>query len=415
MTKPAAICSNILKDTDTYPLPAYRSVLKNMKKLLALFLLIMLLFQAALAEPARDVTMQVGLEAPGATANVRNTRDNDEESGMGIPGGSKQYVYIIPADDPVAAVYIEYGLTLSSFDVEVKTENGWQVIAHSDNPGYAQVSLSFAPQSERFRLHFTTLQRGDKLSIREMRVYTEGELDEALVHNWQPAPDKADILFLVAHPDDELLWFGGAIPDSVDRGKSVQVVYLTCADKQRRLELLNGLWRCGVRTYPEIGNFRDFKGKQEKILDSWGRKTVRAWIVTAIRRYKPEVIVTHDLKGEYGHPQHIVCSKLLEECVTLAADPSYRPDTGEAWQVKKVYRHLGTTPTTKLDWDQPLSSFNGETGIEIARAAMEFHVSQISRWKVAAAGDQYDSTLYTLIYSTVGEDTTGNDLFEHID
>ena len=101
-----------------------------MKKLLALFLLIMLLFQAALAEPARDVTMQVGLEAPGATANVRNTRDNDEESGMGIPGGSKQYVYIIPADDPVAAVYIEYGLTLSSFDVEVKTENGWQVIAH---------------------------------------------------------------------------------------------------------------------------------------------------------------------------------------------------------------------------------------------------------------------------------------------
>ena len=105
----------------------------------------------------------------------------------------------------------------------------------------------------------------------------------------------------------------------------------------------------------------------------------------------------------------------MEECIALAANPAYRPDTGEAWQVKKMYRHLGSAPTTKLDWDQPLSSFGGETGIEIARAAMEFHVSQISRWKVAAAGDQYDSTLYTLIFSTVGEDIAGNDLFEHIE
>lgn len=386
-----------------------------MKRLLSIILLLALLCASALAEPARDITLDVALDVPSGETNVRYMRDGNEKTGTSAPGNVQHYLYITPKDAAAAAVYIEFGLACSSFDVETRAGGEWQVIASYENPGYAQASLQFAPQSERFRLHFRPLSKGDKLSIRELRVYTEGTLDPELVHDWQPAPEKADILFLVAHPDDEILWFGGAIPACVDAGRRVQVGYLTCADKQRRLELLNGLWHCGLRTYPEIGTLRDLKEKQEKILEAWGRRTAANVMVRMIRRYQPEVIVTHDIKGEYGHPQHILCAKILQEAIALAADAGYLPEDGAPWQVKKVYLHLGEAPTTVMDWDAPLAAFDGKTGIELAREAMEYHVSQKSTWKVAAAGDRYDSTLYTLVFSTVGEDVAGNDFFEHVE
>lgn len=139
----------------------------------------------------------------------------------------------------------------------------------------------------------------------------------------------------------------------------------------------------------------------------------------AIRRYRPEVIVTHDIKGEYGHEQHLVVADATPTAVRLAADEAYDPESVSqygAWQVKKLYLHLGDAPTTQLDWSQPLSAFGGDTGMEIASRAFELHVSQAknARWKVAEKGDRYDSTLYTLVFSTVGEDAAGNDFFEHI-
>ena len=42
----------------------------------------------------------------------------------------------------------------------------------------------------------------------------------------------------MAHPDDELLWFGGALPTYAgERGMAVQVMYMACNSYLRRLEL----------------------------------------------------------------------------------------------------------------------------------------------------------------------------------
>ena len=138
-----------------------------------------------------------------------------------------------------------------------------------------------------------------------------------------------------------------------------------------------------------------------------------------LRRYQPEAVVTHDLKGEYGHTQHIVCSETVLEAASRAADASYDPDSARqygVWQVKKVYRHLGDAPTTLMDWSQPLSFFNGRTGLEVAAEAFQLHVTQTwsGKFAVAAPGDSYDSTVYTLAYSTVGEDARGGDFLENI-
>ena len=53
----------------------------------------------------------------------------------------------------------------------------------------------------------------------------------------------------------------------------------------------------------------------------------------------------------------------------------------------------------------------------MARRAFAWHESQTKddRWQVAYKGSRFDSTLYTLVFSTVGEDEAGNDFFEHIE
>lgn len=286
-------------------------------------------------------------------------------------------------------------------------------------PGYT----AFPARSERFRLVFA--MEGEKLplSLRQIHVFTPGDSAAIEARAWQPACDKADLLLIVAHPDDELLWFGGALPTYAgERGMNVQVMYMTCASALRRLELLSGLWECGVRNYPDIGNFADgHNNSMENAYARWGRENTYLRIVRAIRRYQPEVIVTHDVKGEYGHTQHLVTSDAVyTAAVELAADASYDPQSAQqygVWQVKKLYRHLGCEPTTVLDWSQPLSAFGGDTGFQVARRAFAWHESQTvdDRWQVAYKGSRFDSTVYTLVYSTVGADIAGNDFFEHID
>ena len=67
-----------------------------------------------------------------------------------------------------------------------------------------------------------------------------------LVQQWQAPLEKADLLALAAHPDDEILFLGGTIPYYAgEMGKAVQVAYLVPTMPYRRLELLDGLWLCG--------------------------------------------------------------------------------------------------------------------------------------------------------------------------
>ena len=227
---------------------------------------------------------------------------------------------------------------------------------------------------------------------------------------------------IVAHPDDELLWFGGTIPYYAgQQGLKLQAVYMTCSNYQRRIELLNGLWHCGVRNYPEIAWKIDRKDRDmDATYYLWGRNKTCAYLVGLLRRYRPEVVVTHDVNGEYGHSQHLATSDAVYQAVLKASDPDYDPESAAlygVWQVKKLYRHLGSQPTTVMDWSQPLSAFGGDTGFQVARRAFAWHESQTKddRWQVAYKGSRFDSTLYTLVFSTVGEDEAGNDFFEHIE
>jgi LmbE family N-acetylglucosaminyl deacetylase len=61
-------------------------------------------------------------------------------------------------------------------------------------------------------------------------------------------------------------------------------------------------------------------------------------IVAHLRRVRPQVVVTFDPNGMYGHPDHIAISQLTTTAVMAAADPGYRdPAGGLPHRVVKLY------------------------------------------------------------------------------
>jgi N-acetyl-1-D-myo-inositol-2-amino-2-deoxy-alpha-D-glucopyranoside deacetylase len=60
-------------------------------------------------------------------------------------------------------------------------------------------------------------------------------------------------------------------------------------------------------------------------------------LVDIIREVRPQVLVTYDEFGNYGHPDHIQAHRVATYAASLAAVPSFRPELGEPWEIAKVY------------------------------------------------------------------------------
>jgi N-acetyl-1-D-myo-inositol-2-amino-2-deoxy-alpha-D-glucopyranoside deacetylase len=60
-------------------------------------------------------------------------------------------------------------------------------------------------------------------------------------------------------------------------------------------------------------------------------------LVEVIREVRPQVLITYDDFGGYGHPDHVQAHRVATYAVFLAAVSSYRPDLGDPWDVAKVY------------------------------------------------------------------------------
>ena len=256
-------------------------------------------------------------------------------------------------------------------------------------------------------------------SICRIGVYSSGELP-ADVQLWNPPVDKADLMVVSAHQDDEIIFLGGTIPYyAVALKKPTVVVYMANCARYRRAEALNALWKMGVRDYPDFINLPDEKvGSIEAGIKLWGGKdNILSLVVERIRRYKPEVIVTQDLNGEYGHNQHKITARCMKYAIDAAADPSQYPESAEkygAWQVKKLYHHLYKENAMVMDWETPLEALGGKTALEVAKIGMKEHSSQTGAYAVKSHGT-YDNSKFGLYFTTVGEDEAKNDFFEHID
>lgn len=259
----------------------------------------------------------------------------------------------------------------------------------------------------------------DNFAICTLQVYGEGDVPD--YHPFEPTPEKADYMLIAMHPDDDVLFLGAIIPTyGVQRGYEGVAVYLGTRMRIRRQEAMNGAWIMGLRTMPVFGGFPDIPPDYyEKFKNTFTKDDVIRYVVTILRQYRPEVVVSQDLNGEYGHWQHKLLAQGILEAVPLAADPSYQPKKYpkyEPWQVKKVYLHLYPDNKIKLNARVPIEGLGGKTAFEVATEAFQCHKSQMpSRHSVQDQGI-YSLTDFGLAYTAVGPDTPGvNDMFENVD
>lgn len=245
-----------------------------------------------------------------------------------------------------------------------------------------------------------------KCELSEWHIYDAANVPED-IHLWEPAPEKCSIMLVVAHSDDELVMMGGIVPTYAgELGANVQVVYCYVPERERVPEALNGLWFSGMRTLPVFFVIEDESNYQ------FERK-----ITEQIRRFRPEVVITHDPEGEYGNPGHLLVSREVQRAVESASDETRFPESAAAWgtwQVKKLYLHLYPENQIRLDFDKPLAAFDGKTAFEMAQEAYAFHPSQRTAWLKELQSNRYDCRLYGLKSSTVGADVNQDDFLENI-
>ena len=307
--------------------------------------------------------------------------------------------------DPTDYALIEYDADMNIIQQRDKTAsfpNIYTVLPLMPETRYVQLKMNRTDQK-----------------ICNLKVYSAGTLPRD-VQQWLPPVDKADLMVVSAHQDDELIFLGGTIPYyATALKKPTVVVYMANCNRHRRYEALNALWKMGVKNYPDFINLEDKKvGSMKEAVALWGGKdNILSLLVQRIRRFKPEVIVTQDLNGEYGHNQHKVTAQAMMYAIEAAADPAQYPESAEiygAWQVKKLYHHLYKENEIQMDWETPLDSLNGYTPLKVAQIGMEEHASQTQYFVVKSHGT-YDNSKFGLYYTTVGPDVAKNDFLENID
>ncbi|MGY1669651.1 N-acetyl-1-D-myo-inositol-2-amino-2-deoxy-alpha-D-glucopyranoside deacetylase [Geodermatophilus sp. SYSU D00710] len=175
------------------------------------------------------------------------------------------------------------------------------------------------------------------------------------------------LLLVHAHPDDETINNGATMARYVAEG--AQVTLLTCTLGEEGEVLVPELELLGPEHADQLGGYRiaelraamdalgvtdwRFLGGPGRYRDSgmmgtpantkphafWNADLDEAvaHAVAVVREVRPQVVVTYDERGGYGHPDHIQAHRVAMAAVESAADPGYRPELGAAWDVAKVY------------------------------------------------------------------------------
>ena len=357
-------------------------------------------------------------------ACVFNSNGREKDYTLMLDGELKTYFPLkekkaemtITCPEPVSGVYVmafdKYGRD-HSYDLMVRDGDGWR---KADEGGTYLVHWH-ALEEPATELKITATGK-ERLRIAEIRLFGAGE-PPAEIQRWETL-EKCDLMLLTAHPDDEILWFAGLMPTyGGDRGWRIQVAVMVPTGGQRKLELLSAVWHCGVRYYPEMLGFIDKNGHApEKQYQLWrGKNRVLSRVTEVIRKHRPEVLVTHGEKGEYGHGAHKTAADAAKNALKLAASPKKFPESAKqygVWEIRKVYLHEYDRNPVPCDWTEPLAAFGGKTGYEVAEEAFQFHGSQVRRdWSFEIHGD-HDNAKFGLYYTQVGPDSGSGDLMEHI-
>lgn len=282
-----------------------------------------------------------------------------------------------------------------------------------------------------------------------------------------PKPDerfKADVLLIVAHPDDET-GVSAYLAQLLDQGKRVAAVYLTHGEAGhnnmgreraaslgavREIELRRALAELGVENVWFLGG-RDTPSQDVlQSLANWHHGAALEDVVRIVRLTRPYVILTW-LPGFFigeNHGDHQAAGVVATEAFDLAGDPSIFPaqvaqprhvnetllEGLQPWQPEKIYFFSDASDDKQFKGkgpSYPVTEVSGKRNLLYWRIAMNefrFHRTQYRSYiekldsmndeelaKIAGADQDGWATSVQFIFgkSTVPGSATG-DIFEGV-
>lgn len=286
-----------------------------------------------------------------------------------------------------------------------------------------------------------------------------------MTHPVDPATFDRRLLLVHAHPDDETIGQGATMAKYVDAGVGVTLVTCTAgemgeilvpelahlaADQEdglgahRRGELADAMAVLGVSDHRFLGGFGTYRDSGmvwhpdghavagDDIHENafWRADLTEAadHLVSVIREVKPQVLITYDQFGGYGHPDHIQAHRVAMYAAQLAAIRSYRPELGEAWEIAKIYwgaisesrmraglralREAGDSSTFEgMDPDGPLPYFVvGDEWLSAVVSANEYAERKIEALRAHRTQVSVDSGFFALS-NNLGSEVMGEEYF----
>ncbi|UQX02831.1 N-acetyl-1-D-myo-inositol-2-amino-2-deoxy-alpha-D-glucopyranoside deacetylase [Streptomyces sp. RerS4] len=175
------------------------------------------------------------------------------------------------------------------------------------------------------------------------------------------------LLLVHAHPDDESINNGVTMAKYAAEGAHVALVTCTLGEEGEVIpaelahlapdrddtlgayrvgELAAAMKELGVTDHRFLGGpgrFRDSgmmgAPQNERPGAFWSADVDEAagYLVEVIRELRPQVLVTYDPDGGYGHPDHIQAHRVAMRAAELAADAAWRPELGAPHAIGKIY------------------------------------------------------------------------------
>lgn len=169
------------------------------------------------------------------------------------------------------------------------------------------------------------------------------------------------ILIAFAHPDDESFGLGGLISKYVDEGADVYLICTTNGDAGTiDPEMLKGYESKAALRLAELDCASKLLGFKEVFTfgykdsgmmgapenddpeSSWfiwthTPEAMTRRVVEVIRQVQPQVVITFNEYGGYGHPDHIAIQRATTQAFHKANDPDFITPGYQPYQPQKLY------------------------------------------------------------------------------
>lgn len=170
--------------------------------------------------------------------------------------------------------------------------------------------------------------------------------------------EQLTLMAVHAHPDDEAISTGGVLARYADEG--VRTVLVTCTggevgeisdsalatpetlaevrrrELERACQILN-VGRLDLLGYRDSGMMGTPDNQHPSSFHQASLEEASARLVALVRRERPQVLVTYDERGFYGHPDHIKAHQITLAAFEAAGDPARWPEAGSPWRPAKLY------------------------------------------------------------------------------